>query len=135
MNLLRHLESNQSEVKHDLEKSIDSIKAQREKHEQEYAKNLNILSSVSDNLLNILKNVAVDEAALDQQLLSTGISDRNLEEYLGLVEQRIDELIQVSYFLYNYFLLLTITYFFFLSFFRCQRLLLIKIYVVMILFV
>lgn len=97
MNLLRHLEGNQADVKNDLEKNIDSIKAQREKHEQEFAKNQNILASVADNLLNILKNVAVDEAALDQQLLSSGISDRNLEEYLGLVEQRIDELIQVRF--------------------------------------
>jgi hypothetical protein len=40
--------------------------------------------------------VAVDEAALDQQLLSTGITDRNVDEFLGLIEQRIDELIQMS---------------------------------------
>ena len=39
--------------------------------------------------------VAIDEEALDQQLLSTGITDRNITDYLGLVEQRIDELIQV----------------------------------------
>jgi hypothetical protein len=41
--------------------------------------------------------VAIDEAALDQQLLSTGISDRNVHEFLGLIEQRIDDLIQVIY--------------------------------------
>ncbi len=40
--------------------------------------------------------MAVDEEALDQQLLSTGISDRNIEDFLGLIEQRIDELIQMA---------------------------------------
>ena len=40
--------------------------------------------------------MAVDEAALDQQLLATGITDRNVDEFLGLIEQRIDELIQMS---------------------------------------
>jgi hypothetical protein len=40
--------------------------------------------------------VAIDHAALDQQLLSTGITDRNIDDYLGLVEQRIDDLIQMS---------------------------------------
>ncbi len=39
--------------------------------------------------------VAIDQAALDQQLLSTGITDRNIDDFLGLVEQRIDDLIQV----------------------------------------
>jgi hypothetical protein len=33
----------------------------------------------------------------DQQLLSSGVSDRNLEEFLGLIEQRIDDLIQVRF--------------------------------------
>lgn len=39
--------------------------------------------------------VAQDEAAADQQLLSAGVNDRNVEEFLGLIEQRIDDLIQV----------------------------------------
>lgn len=39
--------------------------------------------------------VAVDEEALDQQLLSTGITDRNILDFLAIIEQRIDELIQV----------------------------------------
>lgn len=38
----------------------------------------------------------MDGEALDQQLLSTGITDRNILDFLGLVEQRIDYLIQVS---------------------------------------
>lgn len=40
----------------------------------------------------------MDEAQIDQQLLSTGITDRNIDVFLGLVEQRIDDLIQVLFF-------------------------------------
>ena len=43
--------------------------------------------------------MANDEAALDQQLLSTGITDRNIDDFLGLIEQRIDDLIQVCVFI------------------------------------
>lgn len=39
--------------------------------------------------------MAQEEAAGDQQLLSAGVNDRNVEEFLGLIEQRIDDLIQV----------------------------------------
>ncbi len=47
-------------------------------------------------ITDMWRQVAIDEEALDQQLLSTGITDRNIDEFLGLIEQRIDDLIQVS---------------------------------------
>jgi len=40
--------------------------------------------------------VASDDDAADQQLLSSGITDRNVSRYLGIVEERIDGLIQMS---------------------------------------
>jgi hypothetical protein len=40
--------------------------------------------------------VASDEEAMDQQLISSGLNDRNIETYLGIVEQRLDYLIQVT---------------------------------------
>lgn len=41
--------------------------------------------------------MAQEEAAGDQQLLSAGVNDRNVEDFLGLIEQRIDDLIQVRF--------------------------------------
>jgi hypothetical protein len=38
----------------------------------------------------LLRNIAINDEALDQQLLSTGIYDRNMKDFLGLVEQRIE---------------------------------------------
>jgi hypothetical protein len=43
----------------------------------------------------VRRQISIDGEALDQQLLSTGVTDRNVDEFLGLIEQRIDELIQV----------------------------------------
>ena len=40
--------------------------------------------------------MAIDEEALDQQLISAGITDHNVDDFLGLIEQRIDDLIQVG---------------------------------------
>ncbi len=40
--------------------------------------------------------VAIEDVLADQQLLDSGITDRNIDEYLGLIEQRIDDLIQVE---------------------------------------
>ena len=40
--------------------------------------------------------MAIEEEALDLQLLSTGINERNIISFLGLIEDRIDDLIQMS---------------------------------------
>jgi hypothetical protein len=75
---------------------------------------MQILGTISECLISILRNVranlfhqplsaclihkqvAADEDALDQQLISSGLNDRNIEAYLGIIEQRLDYLIQVS---------------------------------------
>jgi len=96
MKRLQELEGHQEQVKQELEKNIQSLKTMIAKYDADYSRNMEVLSSISDPLMGLLKNVAVDEAAIDQQLLSTGISDRNIHEFLGLIEQRIDDLIQMS---------------------------------------
>lgn len=89
------LEKHNEAIRQELEQHISVIQASIARHDAEYAKHLDVLGSISDSLMNLLKNVAVDGEALDQQLLSTGLTDRNIDDYLGLVEQRIDDLIQM----------------------------------------
>ena len=105
-------------MKLELERNIQALRLQIDKYDVDYSKNLETLTMVSANLMTLLRNVSVrhapiashhrihthmivrrqisiDGEALDQQLLSTGVTDRNVDEFLGLIEQRIDELIQV----------------------------------------
>jgi hypothetical protein len=95
MKTLHQLEGQQDLVKQEVEKNILALKSQIAKYEADYTRHMEVVGGVSENLLNLLKNIAVDEAAVDQQLLSTGVTDRNIHEFLGVVEQRIDDLIQV----------------------------------------
>lgn len=66
------------------------------RYDAEYAKSLEVLTSISESLMVLLKNVSIDGEAKDQQIVSTGITDRNIDDYLGIIEQRIDDLIQMS---------------------------------------
>lgn len=93
---LENLEGHNDKLKQELEQHIATIQKSIAKYDADYTKNMDVLQSISDSLMNLLKNVADDEEALDQQLLSTGITDRNIDDFLGLVEQRIDDLIQMS---------------------------------------
>mmetsp|Transcript_8089 Transcript_8089/g.11360 ORF Transcript_8089/g.11360 Transcript_8089/m.11360 type:complete len:546 (+) Transcript_8089:13-1650(+) len=93
---LTSLETRNEEKKVDLEKCILALKTSIDKYDTDFNHNMELLYSISDPLMNLLRNLAVDEAQIDQQLLSTGITDRNIDVFLGLVEQRIDDLIQMS---------------------------------------
>ena len=91
---LQELESSNETKQRDLEISIASIKRSTEKAELQVAHSDEALSLMHANLISLFKNIAIDEA-LDQQILETGVNERNIPDYLGIVEQRIDELIQM----------------------------------------
>jgi hypothetical protein len=95
MKQLHGLEGNQEQVKQELEKNIEHLQHSITKYDADYTHNNEILKACSDSLMNLLRNIAIDEAAIDQQLLSAGLNDRNVDDFLGLIEQRIDELIQM----------------------------------------
>jgi len=60
-----------------------------------YDQNLDTLNHCKDSLVGILRTISQDEDSTDQSLLAAGVNPRNLPEFLGQVEQRIDELIQM----------------------------------------
>jgi len=90
------LQSHNDQIKKDLENSITAIQKSIAEHEKDYNSHMDVISSISDDAMTLLGNIAIDEDALDQQLLASGITDRNVDAFLGLIEQRIDDLIQMG---------------------------------------
>jgi hypothetical protein len=93
---LLKLEQHNEMLKQELETNINTIQKNITKYDLLYVKRMDVLNSISESLMNLLQTIAIDEDAMDQQLLSTGLTDRNINEFLGLIEQRIDDLIQMS---------------------------------------
>jgi hypothetical protein len=93
---LDSLKGHNEKLKHELENHIAIIKKSIAKYDLDYSANMSVLNTIAESLFNLLKNLAIEEEVLDQQLLSTGITDRNIDDFLGLVEQRIDDLIQMA---------------------------------------
>jgi hypothetical protein len=93
---LLKLEQHNEMLKQELETNINTIQKNITKYDLLYVKRMDVLNSISESLMNLLQTIAIDEDAMDQQLLSTGLTDRNINEFLGLIEQRIDDLIQLS---------------------------------------
>lgn len=92
---LQGLEAASEHLKQELEENINHIHDQITKYDNMYGKNMETLDSCKSQLTHILVNFALDDDPTDQALLATGVTDRNIPEFLGQVEQRIDELIQM----------------------------------------
>ena len=90
------LEGANNDRREDLEKHIKSIEGQVAQHEVEYKENMAVIAGLSESLHSMLSSIAIESNVQDQQLLSQGINDRNLGEFLGLVEGRIDFLMQLD---------------------------------------
>lgn len=54
---LHALEGHHEEVKQELEKNIQSLRSQIAKYDADHGKNMEVLSSIADNLMNLLRNV------------------------------------------------------------------------------
>lgn len=93
---LAGLEGHHEQVKQELEKNIQLLKSNIAKYDASYLQNMELITSISPSLVALLNAVAVEDDLMDQQLLASGITDRNIDDFLGLIEQRIDDLIQMS---------------------------------------
>lgn len=91
----RDIEEHNTNLKVQLENQISSIEKAMSLSISSYNANCQVLDSVSHFLMNILRNIASDDEASDQQLLGTGVTDRSVDLLLGVIEQRVDDLIQM----------------------------------------
>jgi hypothetical protein len=93
---LEALEANSKRQSRELEGNINEIQEQIQKCKVSYDKNLFVLQSVQTELMHILTYISVDGDATDKSFQVTGVNDRNIPEFLGRVEERIDTLIQMN---------------------------------------
>lgn len=71
MKKLHELEGNQEQVKQELEKNIQYFQSMIAKYDADYMKNMEIVKSVEENLLNLLKNVRISLPVVDIILFKT----------------------------------------------------------------
>lgn len=92
---LEELEASSGQRVEELEGKINGIYHNIEIYHESFTKNMETLNTTKKELEGIFYNFALDENPRDQALLAAGITWRNIPDFLGQVEQRIDELIQM----------------------------------------
>jgi len=86
---------NRQRIKRDLEEQIRKSRMQTEKNDLDYARGGEKLHLCTDGISNIFNKVGCNDEGLAQQLTSTGITDRNIMVFLGAIEDRVNEIVQL----------------------------------------
>jgi hypothetical protein len=80
----------------DLQKHITFIESQVASQQTQYKANMAIITGLSEPLLNILRSVTIEGEVQDSLFLNSGVNDRNVADFLSLIEQRVDFVMQLA---------------------------------------
>jgi hypothetical protein len=82
-------------MKTDLQDQIERAKNQASRCDSRYGVDLETLKKISPSILSIFNRVGCGDEGLTNTLLAEGITDRNVDEYMAVIEQRIEEIVQL----------------------------------------
>ena len=83
----------------DLEDKLSKTELRAEQFELEHTQSLKKVSSIKTSIDGIFKSIECDEQATQELLGTQGVTESNMMVYLGIIEQRINEIIQAYAFL------------------------------------
>eukprot|EP01041_Mallomonas_annulata_P006966 gene6966-14144_t len=95
VNILEEMENTNLKIRNERQQMIDSIQSSVVKFESNFIDHMELITSISEALNLLIKNVSKDDDIRDQHLVQHGVSERNIEEFLSVLEERIDEIVQL----------------------------------------
>jgi hypothetical protein len=94
--LTRHSrKSDQQQMKAELQHQIVKARAKAEDYDAAYRRDLDVIKSVEESLTSVFNKVGLSDEAMSKQLLTMGLTERNVLPFLGLIEQQIEHIVQV----------------------------------------
>ncbi|CAM9631789.1 unnamed protein product, partial [Choristocarpus tenellus] len=87
--------SDQQKVKAGLQERIDRSRVSAEGYDGAYCRDIEVIKSIENSLMSVFNKVGASDEALSKQLISMGVTDRNIMLFLGLIEQQIEHVVQV----------------------------------------
>jgi len=79
-----------------LERQIEVSNQKAVLYKEKLDNALKVIDSMKTGIISIFQKVGCNDEALGQQLASTGVTDMNLTQFLGIIEQRINEIVQMN---------------------------------------
>ena len=79
----------------DLEDRLASTEARAEQYEAKALKAAKTVAQLEQGIQSIFNKIGCDKSALSDMLGTTGVTESNMMQYLGIIEQRTNELLQL----------------------------------------
>lgn len=89
---------NRQHMKAELEKQIKAQQARAGVCQEHIDQVSQVLGTFKEEILSIFNKVGCNDEALGQQLSSAGVTEMNILQFLGIIEERISELVQIQQF-------------------------------------
>ncbi|CAK4671124.1 hypothetical protein LEN26_012464 [Aphanomyces euteiches] len=88
-------------IKASLEEQIEKSKQKAAHFEVRVAESMAVIDSIKTGAMNIFHKIGYNDEVLVQQLNSTGLTDINMLKFLGIIEKRIGEIVQMHNIVYT----------------------------------
>ncbi|KDO34834.1 hypothetical protein SPRG_00895 [Saprolegnia parasitica CBS 223.65] len=92
---------NRARIKASLEAQIEKSHVKAMHFEARAAESNAVIESIKAGAMNIFHKIGYNDEALLQQLNSTGLTDINMLKFLGIIEKRIGEIVQMHNIVYT----------------------------------
>lgn len=80
----------------EVDTEVLNIRLNTERYEVSQQAYLDLLRSLAEPLLQVVKSVCPDDASIEDSSILSGINNHNMEPALGVLEGRVDDLFQFS---------------------------------------
>lgn len=78
-----------------LENTLSQAEKEASTHELKYTNTTKILAQMKTGVMRLFDRIGCDKSSLNDMLGNTGISENNIMQYLGIIEQRTNEILQM----------------------------------------
>jgi hypothetical protein len=95
-----NLEEQRMTILSDLEKQLKAVEVETRHHESRHSRNTTILDQVKSGVDSLFTKIDCDRSAITDLLGGqAGISELNVMQYLGIIEQRVNDLLHLQTFI------------------------------------
>jgi chromosome segregation ATPase len=79
----------------DLEDKLSRVQQKIEEHEQRHQKAVRVISQLKNGIHSIFTRIGAGSSSVEELLGNQGVTESNMLQYLGIIEQRTSELLQM----------------------------------------
>ncbi|GMI04533.1 hypothetical protein TrRE_jg2722 [Triparma retinervis] len=88
-------EEGKSKIKREKQDQIETAKAHSSKADSKYNTDVEVIKKVAPSVTSIFNKVGCEDEAVSAVLLTAGVTDRSIMQYMAVIERRINEIVQL----------------------------------------